>query len=133
MRYFTLKELTHSDTASQLGLDNTPGVTESDNLIYLVEKLLDPIRERYGAPIIVTSGYRSPAVNEAVGGVAASQHLRGEAADISAGAVTLNKQLFELIRTSGLEFDQLIDEKNYQWVHVSLTSRGTNRNQVLHL
>lgn len=133
MRYFTLKELTYSDTASQLGLDNTPGVTESDNLIYLVEKLLDPIRERYGAPIIVTSGYRSPAVNEAVGGVATSQHLRGEAADISAGDVTLNKQLFELIRTSGLEFDQLIDEKNYQWVHVSLTSRGTNRNQVLHL
>lgn len=133
MRYFTLKELTYSDTASQLGLDNTPGVTESDNLIYLVEKLLDPIRERYGAPIIVTSGYRSPAVNEAVGGVATSQHLRGEAADISAGDVTLNKQLFELIRTSGLEFDQLIDEKNYQWVHVSLTSRRMNRNQVLHL
>lgn len=86
MRYFTLKELTHSDTALRLGLDNTPGVTASDNLIYLVEKLLDPIRERYGAPIIVISGYRSPAVNEAVGGVATSQHLRGEAADISAGA-----------------------------------------------
>lgn len=93
---------------------------------------LDPIRELWGKPIGVNSGYRSPELNRAVGGKTTSQHQRGEAADITTGSVEGNRKLFELIQASGIEFDQLIDENGYKWLHVSYVSRG-NRKQVLHL
>ena len=81
MRYFTFDELTYSRTAVENGLSNRPGATERDNLAQLVERLLDPLRERLGEPIAILSGYRSPEVNSLVGGVTDSQHTLGEAAD----------------------------------------------------
>lgn len=129
MKYFTIDELCKSSTAAQRGIDNTPGAAERRNLTALVEHVLDPLRERWGAPITVTSGYRSPKLNAAVGGAKTSQHLLGQAADLSAGSKAKNKDLFNLLRASGLPFDQLIDEKGYQWVHVSYGPR--NRREVL--
>ena len=82
MQHFTIQELSASATAERLAIDNTPPRAARRMLIILVEQLLDPIRRRYGAPIIVTSGYRCPALNTAVGGVANSHHIVGCAADI---------------------------------------------------
>lgn len=131
MRYFTFAELTRSATAQARGIDNTPTTDAKVALKMLVDKVLDPLRERWGAPIMVTSGYRCPRLNTAVGGATHSQHMKGEAADITAGSVSKNIQLFELLRSSGLPFDQLIDEKGYRWLHVSYGAR--HRRQVLHL
>ena len=86
----------------------------------------------YGKPITVNSGYRCPKLNDAVGGAKNSQHMRGEAADITAGSKMENKRLFELI-WDNLPFDQLIDESNYSWVHVSYVSTSKNRKQILSL
>ena len=86
----------------------------------------------YGKAITVNSGYRCSKLNAAVGGAKTSQHMRGEAADITAGSKTENKKLFELIRDN-LPFDQLIDESNYSWVHVSYVSTSKNRKQILSL
>ena len=136
MKYFTISELCASDTARARGIDNTPpsGVTLA--LTTLIEKLLDPIREAWGGPITVNSGYRSPALNKAVGGVATSQHQKGEAADLNAGDPAKNRQLFDKIvemqKANLIAFDQLIDESNYAWVHISYR-QGRNRNQILHL
>lgn len=129
--HFTLQELTRSDTAVAQRIDNTPPPEAQVKLQRLMDKLLDPIREQWGAPIVVNSGYRSPALNRAVGGATTSQHVRGEAADITAGSPAKNKQLFNLILASGLIFDQLIDEKGYRWLHISLSD--SNRTQVLHI
>ena len=131
MKYFTFAELTRSATAQAKGIDNTPPVEVKVALKMLVDNVLDPLRERWGSPIIVTSGYRCPRLNQVVGGAKHSQHMKGEAADITAGTVAKNIQLFELLRSSGLPFDQLIDEKGYRWLHVSYGAR--HRRQVLHL
>ena len=93
--------------------------------------VLDPIRRMWGRPIIVNSGYRCPKLNAAVGGSATSQHMKGEAADITAGDPTKNKELFDMIERSAIPFDQLIDEKGYRWIHVSYRPNG--RRNVLHL
>ena len=127
-----MKELTKSSTADKLGIDNTPTPEASVSLSNLVTHVLDPLREMYGKPITVNSGYRCPKLNAAVGGAKTSQHMRGEAADITAGSKTENKKLFELIRDN-LPFDQLIDESNYSWVHVSYVSTSKNRKQILSL
>ena len=136
MKYFTISELCASDTARARGIDNTPSSGVTLELTTLIEKLLDPIREAWGGPITVNSGYRCQKLNAAVGGVATSQHLRGEAADISVGILAKNRQLFdrivELQKAGQIEFDQLIDESNYAWVHISYR-QGRNRNQILHL
>ena len=136
MKYFTISELCASDTARARGIDNTPSSGVTLALTTLIEKLLDPIREAWGGPITVNSGYRCQKLNAAVGGVATSQHLRGEAADISVGILAKNRQLFdrivELQKAGQIEFDQLIDESNYAWVHISYR-QGRNRNQILHL
>jgi uncharacterized protein YcbK (DUF882 family) len=129
MKYFTLKELTRTDT----GLSNTPGSTEVANLTNLVDKVLDPLRAAYGKPIRVNSGYRSMGVNDAVKGAATSQHVKGEAADITAGSPAENRRLFEMLANGGYVFDQLIDEERYTWIHVSLKRNGVNRRQILHL
>ena len=87
MKYFTIQELCASDTARKKGIDNTAPGDVKVRLSTLAEKILDPLRERYGKPIRVNSGYRSPILNKAVGGKPTSQHLRGEAADITGGTV----------------------------------------------
>ena len=132
MKYFTIHELTHSDTAHQKGIDNTPPPAIKVKLTSLINNLLDPIREAWGDPITVNSGYRCPVLNKAVGGVPTSQHQKGEAADITVGSPELNRQLFDLIAKGDFDFDQLIDESNYGWVHISY-SAGKNRHKILHL
>lgn len=133
MKYFTIPELTKSATASRRKIDNTPSATVIANLTALVDNILDPLREAWGAPIIVTSGYRCVRLNAAVGGVKTSQHMLGQAADIRtvSDKPADNKRLFDLIVKLGLPYDQLIDEYGYNWVHVSYSSR--NRRQILHI
>lgn len=130
-KYFTINELTKSSTAQRLHIDNNPTQEVKDNLNALIDNVLDPLRELYGKPIIVNSGYRSFKLNKAVGGAKNSQHLVGQASDIRTVQNTKesNKQLFELIKTSKLPFDQLINEYDYNWVHVSYSPR--NRRQIL--
>ena len=129
MKYFTLKELTRSVTAKNKGIDNTPGEVEKNNLIALVENVLDPLREAWGQPIIITSGYRCPALNRAVGGSATSQHVKGEAADIRTVSDTVedNKALYELIKILNLPIDQCINEYGYDWIHVSYSPKNRKK------
>lgn len=123
MKYFTLDELTASATACRLHIDNTPDAAAIHSLTMLVDNLLDPVRLLWGAPVRVNSGYRSPALNRAVGGAANSHHLRGMAADITVGCNEDNGRLMELIAASGLKWTQLIAEKGLPgapaWIHVS--------------
>lgn len=129
MKYFTIKELTKSAKAQANGIDNTPGKEEINNLTQLVDKVLDPLREMYGKPIRVNSGYRCKKLNGLVGGVSNSQHLTGQAADISSYRNTKaeNEILFNLIKK--LPFDQLINEKDFSWIHVSYSDR--NRREII--
>lgn len=131
MQYFTIRELTASSTARARGIDNTPNAQVQASLTKLIENVLDPVRRIWGRPITVNSGFRCPALNAAVRGVANSQHLTGEAADITTGSREGNRELFEKISRSGVPFDQLIDESGYSWIHISYS--GRNRRQVLHL
>lgn len=137
MKYFTFRELTKSATAARLGIDNTPSEAVKKNLQNLVEKVLDPLREAWGAPIIVTSGYRCDKLNKAVGGSKTSQHVHGQAADI----ITVgdkpenNRKLFELAKKmmdeGKIKVGQLIDEYGYNWLHISTPAGHTN--QILHI
>lgn len=132
-KYFTIAELTKSDTANKKNIDNSPSKQVETNLNQLITNILDPLREAYGEPIIVSSGYRCPALNKAVGGVTSSQHTLGQAADIHSKSNTKenNKKIFDLIKSLKLPFDQLINEYNYKWVHVSYSPR--NRRQILNI
>ena len=130
-KYFTMGELTRSAEAVRLGIDNVPPPEVKVRLSALITRLLDPVRELWGGPITVNSGFRCPVLNKAVGGVPSSQHVRGEAVDITVGSPEENRRLFGLILSSGLDFDQLIDERNYAWIHLSYATK--NRKQVLHL
>ena len=111
---FTLAELAKTST----GIPNNPSDVEIERLKILCEKVLQPLRDEFNALIIVNSGYRSQQVNKAVGGVPTSQHLKGEAADITAGSRERNKLLFEIIKT--MEFDQVISY-DYRFINVSYT------------
>ena len=109
--------------------DNTPGKVEIENLKLVAEKIFQPCRDYMDQPIMVNSGYRSPAVNKAIGGAATSQHVKGEALDLDTEYAPDNKKLFDYI-LKNLDFDQLINEFNYSWIHVSY-SKTRNRRQVL--
>ena len=117
MKHFTVAEFVRSEKADKRAIDNRLPKELLPNVQALVDNVLDPLREAYGKPITVTSGYRCPALNKAVGGSATSQHISGQAADITAGSRKENKRLFYLIQELGLPFDQLIDEKNFSWLH----------------
>lgn len=131
MKYFSIEEMIKSDTAKAKGIGNTPSQEVIDNLTKLIEAVLDPLREWFGKPITVNSGYRCEALNKAVGGSKTSDHMTGRAADIDTGSKEENKKLFDYIKDN-LEFDQLIDEKDLAWVHVSFRENN-NRKQVLYL
>ena len=134
---FSYDELIASATAKRLGLDNTPNEQEKEKLRKLAEEILQPIRDAWRSPIVVNSGFRSEAVNKAVGGAKNSQHRLGEAADISIGGKERNKKLFnfinKLIQKGTIKVGQLIDEFGYQWVHISLPRKDKPNNMVLHL
>lgn len=134
---FSYDELIASATAKRLGLDNTPSPEEKEKLRKLAIDILQPIRDKWRGAIIVNSGYRSEAVNKAVGGVPTSQHRLGEAADIKVGGKDKNKKLFNLIykmiSNGDIKVGQLIDEYNYQWIHISLPRKNKENNQILHI
>ena len=126
MKHFTIQELSTTNS----GLQNIPSVTEQKNLRKLVENVLDPLRELYGTPIHVNSGYRSPLVNRKVNGAVNSDHVKGMAADITAGNREENKKLYELIRDN-FTFRQLINEHNFQWVHVSYNENDNKKQELV--
>ena len=132
---FTLSELTYSSTAIANKMYNNPGRLELENLKKLCNNILQPIRDKYGKSIYVNSGYRNPFVNRVVGGSTSSQHTKGEAADITVGSKEGNRRLFDLIvqmiENKEITVGQLIDEKDYKWLHISLPYRKVN--QILHL
>ena len=131
---FTLNELTKSQEATRLGIDNTPNEEQIQNLKILCEKILQPLRDFYGMPVSISSGYRSVALCEAIGSSAKSQHTKGQAADFEIFGVP-NKEVAEFI-VKNLEYDQCIlefwneNEPNSGWVHCSYSSNG-NRMQYL--
>lgn len=120
--HFTLQEFTVSQEAARRGLDNTPPPDVLERLKRTAQGL-EAVRVRLGcAPIIISSGYRSPAVNAAVGGAANSQHMRGEAADIICPRFGTAVEIAAALRDSGIEYDQLILEHG-AWVHISFSER----------
>ena len=136
--HFTLAELTRSATAKAKGIDNTPSDYVTANLTHLCKEVLEPLREAFGQPVTVSSGYRCKALNAAVGGSATSQHMRGEAADISPTATAEGKKrLKEWMRwiIDNTDFDQCIFERNASgtcWIHVSACRDPTrNRHHVI--
>lgn len=125
MKYFTLKEF----TATNRKIPNFPNPSQVENLQKLVKNILDPLRELYGKPITVNSGFRSKALNTVVGGASTSEHLQGMAADITAGSKSENKILFNLIKDN-FKFRQLINEKDFSWIHVSYNEKDLKQ-QIL--
>jgi len=140
MNHFTISELLKSDTAIKKKIWNGANREQEDNLTALVTSVLDPLRERFGKTIYVSSGFRCEKVNRSVNGETSSQHMRGEAADIYAMSgkqvdKALNKELGRLIILNG-SFDQVIFENvgkndlNPEWIHVSWKRKGDNRREI---
>mgnify|MGYP000011529744 FL=1 len=132
----SLAEVTKSITAKRLGIDNTPDEWTTENLKAVAEHIFQPVRDHFGRPINVSSGYRCADLNVAIGGSVRSQHVEGRALDLDGdvyGKVS-NAEIFEYIREN-LEFDQLIwefgTEDNPDWVHVSYVYDGINRGRCL--
>ena len=130
-----LAEVTRSETAKRKGISNMPTPEHIENFKKLAENVFQPIREHFGLPIHLSSGYRSAALNKAVGGSSSSQHCTGEAIDIDMDGTSItNKQVFDFIREN-VNFDQMIwefgSDTNPDWVHVSYESTGKQRKQVL--
>lgn len=137
MKYFTIKELCASFRANELGIKNEPSKAALTNLESLVLNILDPLRAAWGGGIIVTSGYRSVALNKAVGGSPSSAHRYGLAADI----VPADKRIgvfkafvVKWLKDNAINFDQYIDEQGggSEWVHIAIKSpSGNQRRQFL--
>lgn len=132
---FTLSELTYSSTANANKVNNTPDRWELENLKKLCNEVLQPIRDKWDDSIFINSGFRNPIVNRLVKGSTSSQHLKGQAADITVGSKSRNKKLFDMIvemmENEEITVGQLIDEKDYSWIHISLPYKRVN--QILHL
>lgn len=135
-KHITIEEATFSQKAIDHKISNVPNDAQLEAMQYVAENLFEKVREWYGKPIRINSFLRCAEVNKLVGGSATSQHCKGQAIDISAGSKVENKKLFEYIKSSGLEFDQLIyeygDSTGPQWVHISLKKTG-NRKQILYI
>ncbi len=134
-KHLSLAEVTRSESAKRNGISNQPTAEHLENFKKLAEKVFEPIREHFKAPIHISSGYRSLALNKKIGGSSSSQHCSGEAIDIDMDGTSItNKQVFDFFKQH-LEFDQLIWEfgtaSNPDWVHVSYESTGKQRKQVL--
>jgi uncharacterized protein YcbK (DUF882 family) len=129
MKFFSFQEFERSDTAYKHGIDNTAPESARKNIAALVDKVLDPLREAWGKPITVTSGYRCSEVNRLVGGVATSTHMQGMAADISTGNMIDNRRLYQLAQDLNLPYFELIGKKyGFGWLHISYDPTRTKRN-----
>jgi D-alanyl-D-alanine dipeptidase len=126
-----LREFVNSTTAARKGISNKPTEVHLANLSFLINNVIQPLRDKIG-PIRVTSGYRSPALNRAIGGSSRSQHSKGMAADIQfvRDNEMDNKVIFDTILEMELDFDQMINEFDYKWIHISYNKKK-NRKQVL--
>lgn len=129
-RHFVRGEFTRSTTAARKGIDNTPPEMCWERLTALVENVIDPLRDVFG-PIRITSGYRSPALNAAVGGAPSSKHMIGEAADVEPVDPKYTTRDLFLYIVDKMKFDQVIWEFGGAWVHVSWSFLGPQRNEVL--
>ncbi len=127
--HITYDEATQSPTALRWKIDNTPDAETLERMKAVAIACFEPLRKWWGKPLKVNSFFRCDALNKKVKGSKTSQHKKGEAIDISAGSKEDNKKLFEWLKENAI-FDQLINEYDYTWVHVSF-SLGHNRNQVL--
>ena len=132
--HFTLEEFERSATAARLHIDNRVPAELVPNIKNLCEQVLEPLREHFGEPIYISSGYRCPQLNRAVGGVPNSQHMRGEAADICCLGPEARRKMREWAEwiMDNCPFDQLLRERsgNSFWIHVSLKRVGHNRQMV---
>lgn len=125
---FTFEEFTKSDTATRYRINNAITDWEvRDNIIALVENLLQPLRDAWGNPLFINSGYRSKELNAKVGGVATSQHCKGQAADVGCSDPLA---LARLVKKLGLTYDQAILYPSF--LHLSYKKEGENRNQILY-
>ena len=130
-RYFTLESLSRSDTAMRRGIENVPNAGEVANLARLCESLLEPAQSLMGAPIIITSGYRSPALNQALGGATNSAHMDGRACDFKITLLMDLHEVFDQLRKSSLPYDQIIFECG-AWIHLAVARAGVDpRRQAL--
>jgi zinc D-Ala-D-Ala carboxypeptidase len=135
--YVSLAEVTKSDTAKRKGIDNTPTAEHLENLKTICVEVFDKVREHFGVPIYISSGYRSAGLNKAIGGSKNSDHNLGRALDLDQdfrGNGITNMEVFEFIKDN-LEFDQLIAEfqradGDFEWIHVGYR-KGANRKQIL--
>ena len=128
-KHISFAEATQSPTAAKLGINNNPDKAQLEAMKLVAEKCFEPLRTWYNKPIKVNSFFRSDLLNRAVKGSLTSQHKKGEAIDLDAGSKEENKKLFDWIKAN-LDFDQLLNEYNYSWVHISY-SKTKNRKQIL--
>jgi zinc D-Ala-D-Ala carboxypeptidase len=133
--HISYKEGVYSTTAKRLGIDNTPDAYALQNMELLAEKVFEPLREYVNGPIAINSFYRSPELNQAIGGSSKSQHCEGRAIDIDdTYGYMSNKEMYEYIKNN-LDFDQIIWEfgtdDNPDWVHVSYVDHDFNRQRCL--
>ena len=129
-KHITYDEATKSQTAIRAGIKNTPNEQQLKNMKSVAIKCFEPLRVWYNKPLRVSSFFRCKELNSLIKGSKTSQHMEGKAIDINAGSKSENKKVFEWCKAN-LEFDQLIDEFDYSWVHISFNSDKPNRNQVL--
>lgn len=134
-KHFKLSEFTRSATATTKKIDNTPSLEVVSNLQQLCIHVLEPLREHFNCPITISSGYRCQALNKAVGGVATSQHMTGEAADIHIPDEATGKRWFVWLMDN-VPFHQLIWEKStptstHHWIHIAFKQNGHNAQQVI--
>lgn len=134
-KHLELAELIRSESAKRAGISNMPTPEHIANLKKVADNVFEKIREHFGRPILISSGYRSIDLNKIIKGAQSSQHSTGEAIDIDMdGTDVTNKEIFEFIKFN-VSFDQLIWEfgtdKNPDWVHVSYESSGKQRKQIL--
>ena len=134
-KHISYKEGTYSNTATRLGIDNTPNDDQLTNMELVAEKIFEPLRSYVGGPIKINSFFRCPKLNTAIGGSHKSQHCKGQAMDIDDvfGKCT-NAEMYHFIKDN-LDFDQMIwefgDDDNPDWVHISYVSEEDNRNRCL--
>lgn len=132
-RHFMLSEFTKSDTASKLKIANVPDLDQVSNLQYLCREILEPLREWMNEPITISSGFRCPKLNKAVGGATNSQHLSGEAADIHLPSIETGRKYLDFI-LDNCRFDVVIwehDSTGHYWIHVSIKQDGKNRQKYI--
>jgi hypothetical protein len=133
--HFSLREFERSDTAKRKGIDNTVPKALLPNIQALCENVLEPLRQHFGMPIYISSGYRCPALNRSVNGARKSQHMKGEAADIYIKNTEMPlKAIFDWM-AKHLDYDQIIWEtrpNGRKWIHVSYVGEGRNRHQAFH-